>query len=400
MTSTATSTAERLAAWAHDLRPTDEDRALARRALLDTVAVTAAARGSRMAALTTGLSPSARWAAVGHVLDFDDLHLPSTAHISVVCVPAALATGGGADAYLAGAGVLARLGTALGWSHYARGWHVTCTAGAPAAAVTAAVALGLSAERTAHAIALAVPQAGGVQAAFGSDGKALQVGLAAEAGVRAARLAAAGATADPAALDQWLALVGDAPEVDLSGPAVPGGLAIKLFPCCYALQRPIAALREQLPKTSAEEVGRIVVRTTASSVQPLHHHRPDTGLRGKFSLEYALAAALLDDHPGFASFTDEAVRRPAARRLVELVEVVLEPGGEGLLNGEADIELTMADGSRPRARLALPPGAPQRPPTDTELAEKLAACDAADLVGLDWSGAAAFLGDLLPGEAA
>ena len=107
---------------------------------------------------------------------------PSTAHISVVCVPATLATGGDDTAYLAGAGVMARLGTALGWAHYTRGWHVTCTAGAPAAAVAASVALGLTVEQTTHAIALAVPQAGGVQRAFGTDAKALQVGLAADAG--------------------------------------------------------------------------------------------------------------------------------------------------------------------------------------------------------------------------
>ncbi len=45
----------------------------------------------------------------------------------------------------------------------------------------------------ASAIALALLGAGGLRAAFGSDGKSLQVGLAAAAGVRAARLAQAGA---------------------------------------------------------------------------------------------------------------------------------------------------------------------------------------------------------------
>src|SRR5487761_1241597 len=101
----------------------------------------------------------------------------TSSHISAVCVPAALAAGGDARAYLAGAGVMARLGVALGWSHYASGWHVTCTAGAPAAAVAAAVALGLPPDRIATALALAVPAAGGVQRAFGSSGKALQVGF-------------------------------------------------------------------------------------------------------------------------------------------------------------------------------------------------------------------------------
>ena len=160
-----------------------------------------AARENELAPLFAQLSEAGRWAALAHVLDYDDLHLPSTTHIGAVCVPVALASSAGnpsadpARAYLAGAGVMARLGTALGWRHYSAGWHATCTAGAPGAAVTAAVARGLDADATARAIALAIPGAGGVQRAFGTAAKSLQVGFAAEAGVRAAALVAAGASA-------------------------------------------------------------------------------------------------------------------------------------------------------------------------------------------------------------
>ncbi len=179
--------------------------------------------------------------------------------------------------------------------------------------------MGLSAREIATAIALAVPAAGGVQRAFGTDAKSLQVGFAVEAGIRAATLAAAGASADDAALDEWMRLVGGDPgRVDLTGPAVPDGLAIKIYPCCYALQRPISALAALADQAGidAADVRRIELRTPAATVVPLIHHRPDTGLQGKFSLEYAAAAALLDGYPGFASFTDEAVQRDAARRLV------------------------------------------------------------------------------------
>jgi 2-methylcitrate dehydratase PrpD len=161
---------------------------------------------------TSAEDEATHWATAAHALDYDDLHLESTAHISVVCVPAALATGGGERAYLAGAGVMARLGIALGWEHYSRGWHATCAAGAPGAAVTAGIALGLDAPGLARAIALAVPAAGGVQAAFGTMAKPLQVGFAVAAGARAARLAAAGAGADPAALDEWVSLGGGDPR--------------------------------------------------------------------------------------------------------------------------------------------------------------------------------------------
>ena len=354
------------------------DLELADRSLRDTAAVALAARDhrvTRLAASSGALSEGARWAVAGHVLDFDDLHMPSTAHVSVVCVPAALASGGGARAYLAAAGVMARLGTALGWRHYAAGWHATCTAGAPAAAAGAAVALGLPAERIAAAMALAVPAAGGVQRAFGTDAKSLQVGFAVEAGLRAARLAAAGAEADPAALDVWLGLVGGDPSaVGPSGPLIPNGLAIKLYPCCYALQRPIAALAELARELEPAAVRRIVLRTPEATVVPLIHHRPESGLQGKFSLEYAAAAALLDTYPGFGSFTDDAVRRDAARRLVSLVEIKLEPGGDGLLDGELEAEVHLGDGTVRRARQQFPPGSPARPPTSDQLRAKLDDC--------------------------
>jgi 2-methylcitrate dehydratase PrpD len=254
--------------------------------------------------------------------------------------------------------------------------------------------MGLDAERVAIAMALAVPAAGGVQRAFGTAAKSLQVGFATDAGVRAARLAAAGATADAGALDQWLALVdGDRERLDLTGPAVPGGLAVKLFPCCYALQRPISAMLE-LGELAPHRVARIVVGTPRATLQPLIHSRPTTGLEGKFSLEYALAATLLDGRPGFDSFTDDAVARPAARDLVDRVDVIATPGGDGLLSGRTAIDLELDDGSRLHAELDLPPGAPTRPPSDADLQAKIAECTAdlaPEVTALTWSDAAAFL---------
>jgi 2-methylcitrate dehydratase PrpD len=401
--SRTTGVAESLAGWAERFEADDEDLALADRALLDTVSVGLAARDQPILSIVTSLPEVARWAVACHILDFDDLHLPSTTHISTVCVPAALASGGGPRAYLAGAGVMARLGTALGWEHYSRGWHATTTAGALGAAVTAAVAADAPADVIAAAMSLAVPAAGGVQRAFGTDAKSIQVGLAVDAGRRGAGLALAGATADPRAVDEWLRLLGGRPDrveaTDSARPAVPDGLAIKIYPCCYALQRPISALLEA-GATSLDPAAlrRIVVRTPAGTVAPLVHHRPQTGLEGKFSLEYAVAATLLDGQTGFASFTDEAVRRPAAQRLVQLVEVELSDGGDGLLSGRVEIELHSA-GTSTVCDLRLPPGAPQRPPTGPELARKLEDClsgTGLDPAAITWDSAAALLHHHLP----
>jgi 2-methylcitrate dehydratase PrpD len=395
-----TPVAERLAAWACAHVAVDADRTLARRSVVDTLSVALAARDEPVLRVAAGLGDAGRWAVAGHVLDFDDLHMPTTTHISTVCVPVALACGGDEAAYLAGAGVMARLGMLLGWSHYSAGWHATTTTGALAAAVTAARARGLDADGTARAMALAVPAAGGVQRAFGTDAKSLQVGLAADAGVRAAKLAAAGATADLSAVDAWLALVGGDPDrsVELAGDAVADGLAVKVYPCCYALQRPIAAVADLADGVDAAQVRRVRVRTPAGTVQPLIHHRPRTGLQGKFSLEYAVAAALLDAHQGFASFTDAAVQRPEAQRLVELVEVELTDGGDWLLAGEVEVEVQTAEDVQTGC-LTHPPGSPARPASEAELGRKVADC----LTGLDvapedlgWDDGAALLRRLLP----
>ena len=399
-----TSAAGTLAQWAADFEPTAEDLALADRSLADTVAVTLAARDHPVIPVSASLREAARWAVAGHVLDFDDLHMPSTTHVSVVCVPVSLAMGGGSRAYLAAAGVMARLGSALGWRHYAAGWHATCTAGAPASAAGAAVALGLDAGQIATAMALAVPAAGGVQRAFGTDAKSLQVGFAVDAGIRAARLAAAGAEADISALDAWLRLVGGDPAaVDPAGPAVPDGLAVKLYPCCYALQRPISAISEIAGRgIDPAGIRRIVLRTPEATVVPLIHHRPDSGLQGKFSLEYAAAVALLDRYQGFSSFTDAAVRRDAARRLVSVVEVTLEPGGSGILDGQLEAEIHTRTGVL-RGSQDSPPGSPARPPSAQQLQAKLADC-AGDLDtdprSWTWENAAGVLRRFLPARAA
>src|ERR1700691_734952 len=105
-------TVRQLACWADELQPSASDLGLAQRSLVDTLAGAIAARRSPLAAVASPLSEPGRWAALAHVLDFDDLHMPSITHISVVCVPTVLAADGSARDYLVGAGIMARLGSA------------------------------------------------------------------------------------------------------------------------------------------------------------------------------------------------------------------------------------------------------------------------------------------------
>src|SRR4051812_14058952 len=149
----------------------------------------------------------------GHVLDFDDTYPPGLAHLSAPVAPAAVLVGAevGAPvgdvlaAYVEGFEAMGALSAANHPAIRERGWHPTAVCGGVGAAVAVAALLGLDEERRELAVRLALLQASGLQAAFGSDGKALQVGLAAAAGVTAARLAEAGATASaelPAGFEQ------------------------------------------------------------------------------------------------------------------------------------------------------------------------------------------------------
>ena len=299
-----------LARWAADLRPTSEDLALAHRSLLDTMAVILAARDEPVTTISRGLAEGARWAVTGHVLDFDDLHMQSTAHVSVVCVPTSLALGGGPRAYLAAAGVMARLGSALGWKHYSAGWHATCTAGAPASAAGAAVALGLSVREVANAIALAIPG----RAAFS---------------VRSVRTPSRSRSASPSSLVsappvwlqraprriclslmrgyRWLEAL--RPRSIFPAPRCQADSLSKSTHAATRCSGPSARFRSSLVLSFAR---RRSAGLSSGRVNPPSyrlHHQPDSGLQGKFSLEYAAAAALLDRYPGFTSFTDAAVRR-------------------------------------------------------------------------------------------
>ena len=162
----------------------------------------------------TGLHLAPPWAAManavaGHSVDFDDWELPGNTHPSVILFPAMLAVAAErptrgeeiVDAYLVGFEVIARLGEAVNFEHYDRGWHSTATLGPISAAAAVARLLGLDRNRVAHALSIAVSQAAGYTCQFGSDCKPLQAGFAAKAGVVAASLAAHGLTGQPHVLD-------------------------------------------------------------------------------------------------------------------------------------------------------------------------------------------------------
>jgi len=272
----------------------------------------------------------------GHALDFDDVLSMMPAHPSTVVLPALFAcmpakTSGQSllDAYILGVEVGAKIGLGIGNGHYRRGWHATGTLAIFSAVASLSRLLGLDVATTRRAFGIAASTASGLRCNFGTMTKPLHAGWASRNAVAAVRLASSGFTASPAAME---APAGFFPTygTDESDMArciaalgkpfvfVDPGLALKKYPCCYALHRPIDGLlqlRERLDLTP-ENTESVFCRVAPGALRPLPYPDPETGLEGKFSMEYTLAAGVLDGRFDLAAYSDAGVARPEIRALL------------------------------------------------------------------------------------
>lgn len=332
-------------------------------------------------------------AIAGHALDYDDVNAMGHPSVPVCFTALAAAEDTGASgrellaAYVAGVEAETKVNRALGESHYLLGWHSTGTIGVWGAAAAAAKVYRLSAEQTAVAFGIAASQACGLRRNFGTMTKPYHPGHASWAGLVAARLARGGFSADPAILDSqfgYYPVFSAGPyeadkvvaELDKWALLTPG-LNVKKYPCCYCTHASIdaaLALRERF-KIEPGAVRAIITELSPFYLSPLIHHRPSSGLEGKFSIEYTLAAAILDGRVALASFSDEMVRRPAARALVEKAGArANEVKTKGVAATFARLNIELSDGSRLVEEVAEPRGAAGNPMSDGEIEAKFLDC--------------------------
>jgi 2-methylcitrate dehydratase PrpD len=391
----------------------------ARRAVLDTLGVTLA--GSREDASTkvammvreqggaeeaTVLghefrAPAAEAALVNgtsaHALDFDDVSMSMRGHPSVPLLPAVLALGekqGSSgrdltDAFVLGFEVECKVGRLIGAPHYELGWHPTATFGTLGAAAACARLLTLDIDQTRMTLSIAASLASGARRNFGSMTKPLHAGWAARNGVIAATLAARGFTADDEALeapDGWLhAASGDAtidtsPIERLGDPweILSPGIDVKLYPCCYFTHLSIDAALEISAAVGerGSEIEAIDVSVSPGTMMVLRKEPPETGLEGKFSLEYSVAAALVDGSVSLATFDDSAVARADVRAIMDRVRVAEDgPAAQVAIGGNALVRVAFANGeSISSRRVDVPRGSPRNPLSWTQLAQKFRDC--------------------------
>lgn len=279
-----------------------------------------------------------------HVLDYDDSCLRG--HPSAVLVPAiyAVAQERGSsgkqliDAYIAGYEVWAELVDRERGFHQMKGWHPTGIFGSIAAAAGCAVLYGLDAQRSAWAIGLGASQSGGLMSNFGAMSKSFHVGRAAQAGVVAARMALHGFTASDDAIEHprgFLAAVSPTGDVDRDRPAdrlgrdwqlVPRRVNLKKYPTCYYTHRSLDAVLSMLAETpvAANAVERIDVTLSQEHALALRNAQPQTALAAKFSMQFAMACAVIEGKVGLAELTDAFVCREDIQALMRKVTITID----------------------------------------------------------------------------
>ena len=339
-------------------------------------------------------------AALVHTLDFDDTHMGASVHVGAPVVPAGLAAAqaAGADgrvavaAVVAGMEVMIRLARALDPPrHYARGYHPTATTGVFGAAAAAARALGLDAGQTAAAFGIALSSAAGTLQfhANGAWTKRLQVGLAAEAGVRAAFLARYGFTGAADAVEGargLLAVFSDGAEPARATAGLGSvwetlSIGVKPYPACrfaHAAIDGLLDLRREMGLDAVEaariafvEVGLSRKALAAVAEPEARKRRARNVVDAQFSIYFLTAAALLtggvrwDDYPRLIG--DAAVNALAAR-VRPLQDETVEALYPAAMAGRVTIVLD--DGRRLTRHVPEPSGEPGCFPSDAALRDK------------------------------
>ena len=283
--------------------------------------------------------------ALGHTLDYDDT--AGFGHASVIIAPALLAAGerldcngrrlleGYVSAYEVGFALnaLARRGED---QHH--GMHATGIFGPITSATAAAKVMGLDTDALRRAWGVAVSQSAGVTANFGTHTKPLHAGLASQAGVLAAELAAAGFTSNPNALEAPLGFMSSvvAPgyydEIDfgqalgiLGKDHIATTLSFKKYPCGFIAQGAIETalkLREEAGLQAAD-IDSVTVRVPV--LESYFQVAPTGDVAGKFSYPFTVASALLDGRVTKWTFSEASFQRPELSPLMQRFAVEVDP---------------------------------------------------------------------------
>ena len=334
-----------------------------------------------------------------HALDYDHSFW-SGGQPTAPVIPAAMAMAEavGADgrglltAYAIGFEVTAKISRSL-YTTVQHAWHAPGNMGLLGATAACARLAGLSTDQVRYALGMAVSMAGGVEANFGTMTKPLHVGQAARNAVVAAKLAGAGFTANPEAIESHVgyydayyrvAAEDDSPldELGTRWDLAESGLRIKPYPCGGLAHTAIDAALALRASEFADGAGldtieAVDVEVTDRTFERIVFGVPRTELEAKFSMPYLIARALVDGRVGLDAFTDEAIGDAGVLAVARKVTMRLGAGLKSTTSGRPSVvSARLRDGRTLTQRVGVPKGGEASPMTPEELRAKFDECAA------------------------
>jgi 2-methylcitrate dehydratase PrpD len=341
-----------------------------------------------------------------HALDLDDTNRWMMSHPSIQLLPGLFALGEHQhrngreviDAYVVGFEVGTTLGRAFYPNLITEGWFPVGVLGTVMQAAACARLLGLPSNQARMALGIATNLASGLRCNNGTMAKPLMAGQVGSNGVLAALLAKEGMTADEGAIEAQFGYFSNfsraepdqlVKAVDSLGDGLEilsSGISHKLHACCAGGHIPIDCTLEIVSTAAidADAIEEVEVSVHHGVQYFLIHSRPTTGAEAKFSLEYAVARALLDGRMGPEQFVDAKVVEPQVRALIEKVkpahygEPIKDPAdAEGPF--PVEVRVKMRDGTVHSAGAEHARGTEKNPLTWADLVEKFRQCTAGRL---------------------
>jgi 2-methylcitrate dehydratase PrpD len=320
-----------------------------------------------------------------HTLDYDHF-----GHQSAVMVPCVLAAGeangssGRAmlEAYIVGVEVSTLLAGSMSKEAQDIGLHPAGLSGTLGATAAAARIFDLTTAQTQTALGIAASMTSGLSQNFGTMVKPLHLGNAARNGIMAAELAVLGFTGNPVILDQrggffsGLTAQDTGEKLGKSFRFLEPGIAFKAYPCPYSSQRAVDAVVKiaERHQVRPDDVIEITCAAAPNTFRVLIHHRPNTSLEAKFSLEYLLAAGLVFKSISEECFAPKHVSDLLMRGLVEKVHSLDAPFKRGT-PGEGPVTVQVKTSTRVfEETVSYAPGHPKNALSWEKLAAKFRAC--------------------------
>jgi 2-methylcitrate dehydratase PrpD len=348
--------------------------------------------------LGAGFTTSASYAtlanaAAGHALEYDDIAVGS-GHYANPMTAATLALGeklgcSGRDVilgWMVGYEIIAQTSKVTadprGNTLLNRGWFNQGFLPAIGVAAAAARMMRLDVQQTRMAMGHAASTMAGMLKNRGSDTKGFVAGNAAMHGIMAAELVALGFTANDEIMDGDIGVArllsfetGEANAMldGLGSWAMAKlGSTLRLHACCGASHWAQDALQKIVRDrpTRHDEIAKIDVEIPAFLMPMMPYRSPETGLEGKYSLEYDLATIALDGKAGLHQYSDAAVQRPEARALMK--KVVVHPHNEAGIASR--VVLTLNSGETIAETVNRSHGNPADPLTRDEVLGKFHEC--------------------------